>query len=218
MVKMSATENEAFERLIHDTARDEGAALSDLDKALIRVGLSSAVVSLDREAIRETVGQAFSHGASPVQIQEVISVISGLGVHSLMTSAVIIIEEARAAGYDLSGPLTEDQQKLWDERVGDDPFWFGMEQELPGFLNAMLRLSETQFDAFFSYCSVPWTNATVKARTKELLAMASDAMPAHRFMAGFRLHLANAVKLGAGRRALLEALELARQTPPHRGA
>jgi len=105
----------------------------------------------------------------------------------------------------------------WAARVGEDPFWSAMEDELPGFLRAMLRLSPFQFDAFFDYCAVPWKSGLVRARVKELLAMASDATPAHLFMPGFRLHLANAISLGAGRRAIDECIELAACAPPHVG-
>jgi hypothetical protein len=42
-------------------------------------------------------------------------------------------------------------------------------------------------------------------------------MPSHRFMPGFRLHLANAIKLGAGRRALEDCLQLAADAPLHVG-
>lgn len=209
---------DAFRDLIRAATSDDGPSLTDLDRSLLRAGLASSVPSLNRAAVRQTVAEAFAAGATPQQLQEVVSVVSGLGVHSLMISAVVIVEEAHRAGYDLATPLDPDEQRLWDKRVGHDPFWHAMEAELPGFLRAMLRLSSDQFEAFFEYCAVPWKSGTVKARTKELLALASDAMPAHRFMPGFRLHLANAVKLGAGRIALLESLELARQAPTHCGA
>jgi hypothetical protein len=57
----------------------------------------------------------------------------------------------------------------------------------------------------------------VRARVKELLAMACDATPAHVFMPGFRLHLANAISLGASRQAIDECIELAALAPPHIG-
>jgi hypothetical protein len=139
--------------------------------------------------------------------------VSGLGVHSLMVTAVSI---ARAAGLEASS-LTPEEQALWDKHVGGDPFWIAFEAELPGFLRAMLKLSPDQFIAFFGYCAVPWKSGQVRAKLKELIAMACDATPAHRFGPGFRLHLGNAVKLGVGRRAVMETLDIAAATPPHEG-
>jgi hypothetical protein len=128
-----------------------------------------------------------------------------------------VVDQARSYGFSIADTLTAGQQQLWDKYVGDDPFWIGFEQELPGFLRSMLLLSSDQFKAFFDYCAVPWKGGTVRARIKELTAMACDASPSHRFLPGFRLHLANAVALGAGRLALEQALAVAADSPVHDG-
>jgi hypothetical protein len=47
--------------------------------------------------------------------------------------------------------------------------------------------------------------------------MAGDATPSHRYLPGMRLHLANAVRRGAGRTAILHALDLAAEAPAHPG-
>jgi alkylhydroperoxidase/carboxymuconolactone decarboxylase family protein YurZ len=168
---------------------------------------------LDHDQINAAIAAAMAEGATPAQIQEIVSLVSGLGVHSLMATAVPI---ARAAGLEVS-PFTPEQQALWDRHVGSDPFWNAFETEFPGFLGAMLRLSADQFTAFFDYCAVPWKSGQVRAKLKELIAMACDATPTHRFGPGFRLHLGNAIKLGAGGRAVTEALDIAAAAPMHVG-
>ncbi|MCY1311013.1 hypothetical protein D9M70_612650 [compost metagenome] len=92
-----------------------------------------------------------------------------------------------------------------------------MEQQVPGFLDALLRQSPEAFEAFFKYCAVPWKTAALRAYLKELISLAVDAAPSHRFMPGLRLHLANAVQLGVGRKAILQALAIAADAPLHRG-
>lgn len=191
----------------------DGAPLDPMEIALIRLGLSASVTALNRDAVRTSIDEAAKAGATAAQMQEVVSLVSGLGVHSLMATAVPI---ALAAQVE-SAQFTPEQQMLWEKYVGNDPFWSDFETELPHFLGAMLRLSSEQFIAFFEYCSVPWKSGQVRARLKELIAMACDATPAHRFAPGFRLHLRNALKLGAGRLAVMKALELAAETPPHEG-
>lgn len=176
------------------------------------------MTSLDRSALEDAVASAFANGATPLQVQEVIALVSGLGVHSLMISAVTVLEIAREHGLcPVSDSLDDERKALWDMYVGDDPFWAGFDKELPGFLKAMLILSPDTFTGFFVYCAVPWKIGTVPARTKELIALASDATPAHRFAPGFRIHLNNAIKLGCGRTEILETLDLAAAVPPHRG-
>lgn len=194
----------------------DGEPLDSVGVSLIELGVAVSVTSLDRKLIERTIASAFAAGASAQQIQEVVSLVSGLGVHSLMIAAPMIL--AQSGEVDgRARPLDPRQKALWDQYVGTDPFWAEFEGELPGFLDAMLRLSSEQFVAFFDYCAVPWRSGSVPAQIKELIAMASDATPTHRFLPGFRIHLRNAIKLGAGRAAILSALDIAAAGPVHVG-
>lgn len=195
-----------------------GEALNAQDAALITLAASVSATALDRGAIGASIRQVLDAGASVAQVQEIIALASGLGVHSLMVSAVSVLEEAAARGLaDPDAPLDPERQRLWDRHVGTDPFWEGFSQELPGFLEAMLRLSPDIFAGFFEYCAIPWRSGTVRARVKELAALACDAAPSHRFRPGFRVHLKNAIKLGVGRTAIFQALDIAAAAPEHRG-
>lgn len=214
---MACVDPDTLEHLLERAGASEGEALSEQERAFVSLGLATSLPCLNSAAIEEAVAQAFRVGASPTQVQEILSLVSGLGVHSLMASAAVVVRQARAAGHSLDDMFTPQQQALWDARVGDDPFWATMEAELPGFLRSMLLLSADQFEAFFDYCAVPWKMGTVRARVKELVALATDAMPGHVFMPGFRLHLRNAVKLGVGRQAIRECVAMAQETPAHIG-
>jgi alkylhydroperoxidase/carboxymuconolactone decarboxylase family protein YurZ len=195
-----------------------GEPLESLAAALVTLAAAVSVTALDRVAVNAAIVQAFDAGASVAQIQEVIALASGLGVHSLMVSSVAVLDEAARRGLvDPETPLDPERQQLWERHVGDDPFWQGFAAELPGFLEAMLRLSPDIFTGFFAYCAIPWKSGTVRARIKELAALACDAAPSHRFRAGFRVHLKNAIKLGVGRTAIFQALDIAAAAPNHRG-
>jgi alkylhydroperoxidase/carboxymuconolactone decarboxylase family protein YurZ len=195
----------------------EGEPMSAMEAALLRLGLAVSVTSLDRFIIRSRIGEALALGASVTQVQEVVSLVSGLGVHSLMVSAVDIVEQAALAGQEIDQAFDDRRARLWAQHIGDDPFWSAFDRETPGFLRALLLLSPDQFVAFIDYCAVPWKSGSVRARLKELIAMASDATPTHRFLPGFKLHLANALALGAGRAAIMQALDIAAAAPPHVG-
>lgn len=197
---------------------DEGAPLDELSTALISLAVAVSVTLLDRQLIESEVAAAFDAGASMEQVQEIIALSSGLGVHSLMASAVTVFNEAIRRGLLAEGaPLDENRQALWEKYVGNDPFWVAFSDHVPGFLDAMLRLSPDIFVGFFEYCAIPWKSGTVRARVKELAALACDATPSHRFAPGFRAHLSNAIKLGVGRKAIMQALEIAVQAPGHSG-
>ena len=71
-----------------------GEPLDPLPAALIRLGVAASVTCLDRTAIIGTVEGAFDAGASVQQVQEIMALVSGLGVHSLMASAPAVLKSA----------------------------------------------------------------------------------------------------------------------------
>lgn len=195
----------------------EGDALDELDAALIRLGVRASVTSLDPPGMEHGIRAALDAGATPEQVHETLVVVSGLGVHTLMEGSQLVTQVLREQGRSLDGPLDDERGALRARLQGDDPFWSDFEREVPGFLEALLRLSPEAYEAFFTYCQVPWRTGAVSGRLKELVSMASDATPAHRYLPGMRLHLANAVRRGAGRSAILHALDIAADAPAHRG-
>lgn len=196
----------------------EGAELDPFAEALIRLGLAASVTALDPAAFEIAVAAAFDAGATVAQVHEIVVLVSGLGVHSLMlTSAPLVEAAARHGLIDPGEPLDPERQALWARHVGDDPFWAAFSAELPGFLEALLRLSPHTFAAFFAYCALPWQSGQIRGWIKELVALACDVSSTHCFAPGFRVHLANAIALGTGRRAIAAALSLAEAAPRHPG-
>ena len=191
----------------------EGQPLDARARSLITLAVTVSVTSLNPDAMDAGIEACLDQRIEPEAVQEIIALVSGLGVHSLMEGSRRL---AHRVGYTAL-PLDEASQALWDRRIGDDPYWVAMEAEMPGFLRGLMALSSDGFDAFFQYCAVPWKTRRVTALTKELAAMACDASVSHRYRAGLRLHLLNAVKLGAGRLAVLETLDLAAAAPLHDG-
>jgi alkylhydroperoxidase/carboxymuconolactone decarboxylase family protein YurZ len=196
----------------------DGEPLDALGAALVTLAVSASVTALDRPAVASAIAKSFNAGATVGQVQEILALASGLGVHTLMVTATAVLEAANERGLiDAGAPLDFERQALWDRHVGTDPFWNGFSPELPGFLEAMLRLSPDIFTGFFEYCAIPWRSGTVRARIKELAALACDAAPSHRFRPGFRVHLKNAIALGIGRQSIMQALDIAAAAPEHRG-
>ncbi len=196
----------------------DGEPLDPLGIALVTLATCASVTALDRTTTNIAIGRCFDAGATIEQVQEILALSSGLGVHTLMMTASAVLETASARGLiNVHIPFDAERQELWDRHVGNDPFWTDFSVELPGFLEAMLRLSPDIFTGFFEYCAIPWRSGTVRARIKELAALACDAAPSHRFRPGFRVHLKNAIALGVGRRAIMQALDIATAAPAHRG-
>lgn len=221
MIELSDIRAEAL-RLLVDV--EPGNQLVPLSAELIAFAVAISVSSLDEAVACTHAKRAMELGASKSQLHEAALLVSGLGVHSLFVGTRLIenLSSGQRAGDSSSperhdAPLDAQRQQLWDQWVGNDRFWKGFEVQVPGFLNDLLHASPAGFDAFFRYCAVPWQDPQLDPVCKELMAMASDATPTHRFLPGMRLHLHNALKLGAGSRAILQALDIGAQAPPHSG-
>ncbi|WP_308251934.1 carboxymuconolactone decarboxylase family protein [Pseudonocardia sp. KRD291] len=203
------------EALLADAAPGED--LDGVAAALIKLAVHASVSALDPDGIDREIRSALDAGATAAQVHETLVVVSGLGVHSLMEGSRRVLAAVAERGDGSTEPLDEERITLRDRMQGDDRYWEAFEKEVPGFLDALLRLSPQAYQAFFDYCAVPWRTGAVRARVKELMSMATDATPTHRYLPGMRLHLANSVKLGVGRTAILHALDIAAAAPLHPG-
>ncbi|MES2172001.1 MAG: carboxymuconolactone decarboxylase family protein [Actinomycetota bacterium] len=70
--------------------------LSPLTKELIYIAFDTAATHLYRVGLKLHIENALGYGATPQQILEVMEIASVIGVHSVMTSAPILLEEVAA--------------------------------------------------------------------------------------------------------------------------
>ncbi|MBD1587909.1 carboxymuconolactone decarboxylase family protein [Pseudomonas typographi] len=197
---------------------EEGDGLSARTRALINLAVHVSPATLAMKGSEHFMRMALAEGSTVEQVHEVLLLVSGLGVHTLMAGTTLMGRLLRQWGDPMmSSALDARKLALVQKYVGDDPYWDTVEQAFPGFIDSLLRLSSEGFEAFFVYCAVPWKGGALRGLTKELISVAVDATPSHRFMPGIRLHVSNALKLGAGRKALLQALEIAANSPVHPG-
>lgn len=196
----------------------EGAGLTPADSALIRLALALSPTCLNPAAIKIAGADALAAGVPGRALHEVAVLVSALGVHTLMAASGPLARLRAAAGEPvLSAPLSPEQTAIRDRRIGADRYWQRFETAVPDFLDPLLRQSPPAFEAFFDYCALPWRDRTLSALQMELISLAVDACLTHRFGPGFRLHLDNALNLGAGRAAIIATLDLAAAAPAHDG-
>ncbi|PBC47908.1 hypothetical protein CJ179_13500 [Rhodococcus sp. ACS1] len=195
----------------------DGAGLDEQTRVLTHIAVRAVATTMDVAGTGRYIEEALDLGLDAAQIQEALTVVSGLGVHTLFESSRQLASAVRRRNGGEDAPLDQTQQNLWDRHIGTDPYWQRMEAELPGFFDALLRMSPETFVAFFDYCAVPWKSRALRAVTKELISLAADSTPTHRYKPGFLLHLRNALDLGAGARSIREVLEISAAAPEHRG-
>jgi alkylhydroperoxidase/carboxymuconolactone decarboxylase family protein YurZ len=195
---------------------EEGQPLDPLTADFVELAIRATPTVLDGPGLTAAAEAALDAGATPQQIHEAIVFVAGIGLHTMIEGTrrlnAILAERQDPL---LSEPLDPGRQALLDEHVGDRMGAF--EDAVPGFFDGLVRISPTAFEGFFAYRSLPWLEPTIDPLTKELMAIAVDAVPSHRFLPTLRLHVLKALELGAGSAAILATLDLAAAAPSHPG-
>lgn len=195
----------------------EGDPLDVVTAALVSLGVRATATALDVDGVRIAVERALDLGATPAEVHGTLVLVSGIGVHTLMAGSAIVAAALRERGAFDDGPLDARRQALWDAHVGGSSYWGSVEVRFPGFLDGLLRQSPEAFAAYFAYCAVPAQTGDLRPLTRELVSLAADATSSHRFLPGLLLHVDGAVRCGAGRRQVREALDIAASAPEHQG-
>jgi alkylhydroperoxidase/carboxymuconolactone decarboxylase family protein YurZ len=194
----------------------DGEPLDWMSRALIEYGVRMCMSCLDVEGATGWAERALDAGATPDQLAEILLFVSGVGTHALIEGS-----RSLAGLLDRRGeprPERDDtRQELWDRYRADGSYWRTFEVRVPGFLDSLLRLYPDGFAAFMEFGAAPARTGHVDLLVKELIAIAADATPTHRYLPGLRAHLDNAIRLGVGRTAVLEVLDIAAAAPEHRG-
>lgn len=189
----------------------EGEDLDPLQAMLIDFALHASPMAMDTAGARDRMERALAAGATAEQLQEVLALVSGMGAHAYFDNARTL---ARLTEPEVGrGAFDAERQEIWDRRIGESGYWTTMHEEIPGFLEALLWLSPSGFVSFLDYVGAPFRTRAVPTLTKELIGMAADACPAHVYLPGMRMHLRNAVEMGAGQAAVWHTMRIAAASP-----
>mgnify|MGYP003386878939 FL=1 len=97
--------------------------------------------------------------------------------------------------------LTPRQQELKAEFIKNRVYW-------GNFWSDVLELDSEFFSAYTKFSSVPAKNNALDPKVREFLYIAIDASTTHLYMPGLKIHIQNALALGATRDEIMEVLEL----------
>jgi alkylhydroperoxidase/carboxymuconolactone decarboxylase family protein YurZ len=184
--------------------------------ALVEFAIRATPTVLHGPELTTTAAAALDAGVTPEQLHEALMFVSGIGLHSVIEGTRRLGDLFAERDEDLvTRPLDADRQALLDRYVDDSMARF--EAAVPGFFETLARVSPSAFEGFFAYRSLPWQDPLLDPLTKELMAIAVDAVPSHRFLPTLRLHVLRAIELGAGSAAILATLDLAAAAPDHPG-
>ena len=193
----------------------EGRGLDEQTAALVAFAVAATPTTLDRAGMEQHAGGALDAGATFDELTEAMLLASAIGLHGLHEAPQVLraLAEARSAPF----PAHTEETVSYRDRLLADPYWQRLDAQLPGFLDSMLRLDAPAFKLFVDYVGIPWRTGTLAAKTKELIYVAIDTMPSHRYLPGMRFHIENALALGATRQELLDVLDISAAAGPPRG-
>jgi len=97
--------------------------------------------------------------------------------------------------------LSKRQQAIKGTFVENRGYWSEIWDQI-------LHLSPDYFEAYTELSSVPWTHGVLEPKVKEFMYIAADASTTHLYNAGTRIHIQNALRLGATVDEVFEVLQL----------
>jgi alkylhydroperoxidase/carboxymuconolactone decarboxylase family protein YurZ len=171
-------------------------------REFIYIAADAAATHLYEPGIRRHVRAALELGASAAEVMEVLELTSTLGIHACNIGIPVLIEVLTEEGLrDGPAPLSPRQEQLKAEFTASRGYWHE-------FWDGLLELDEELFAAYLAFSAVPWRTGVLEPKVKELVYVAFDAAATHLYVPGLKLHMRNAVRLGASSGEIIEVLEI----------
>lgn len=171
-------------------------------KEFIYITLNVSTTHMHEPALRLHIANALRLGASAAEIMEVFQIIAILGIHSVMLSMPILVEEAQASGRDINvTQLSSRQTAIKAKFEASRGYW-------PPSWDAIVALAPDFFEAFEDLGAVPREQGAIEPKVRELILIAVDASTTHLWASGVRTHTRAALRHGATVEEIVEVLAL----------
>jgi alkylhydroperoxidase/carboxymuconolactone decarboxylase family protein YurZ len=188
-----------YEELAARSIRD--GPLDSKTAELVSLAAHAACTTLHGPGIRRHVGRAFDEGATVPEVMDVLEMISSIGVHSVTEGVPLLVEEAGLPD-DATESEQAEKERIKEAFEADRGYWDELWEEL-------LQLDHEYFEAYLNYSAHPWRNGPLDPVVREFVVVAADASTNHLYLPGLRIHIRNALDLGATREEVLAVIEIA---------
>lgn len=101
----------------------------------------------------------------------------------------------------MNNKFTDSQLERKNSFIRVNGYWNDVWDEL-------LLLDEDFFEVYSDFCSVPWKTGVLEPKIKELINIAISSSPTHLSVPATRIHIQNALRLGATSEEILEVLKV----------
>lgn len=185
----------------------EGSALTPKERALILLCLDATATQLDTARLPQRIDDARSTGASDPEIVAVLHLTSLIGCHSIAIGGTILQEVLVERGESADArSLTTDQEEVVHQFETSGPWPRPMSDKL----RAVMLQDTEHFVAMQAYINEAYSNPDfISPRMAHLVCIAIDGAPTHLYEPGLRVHIREALHLGATVAEITEVLQLA---------
>ncbi|KAF2453164.1 carboxymuconolactone decarboxylase [Lineolata rhizophorae] len=180
---------------------------------LVHLAVCAAATHLHVPGVRAHVRAALRAGASPAEVVETLELTSTLGIHACNVGVPLLMQVLRERGEAVPGEGAAEEDKT---ATATDPYRARLKADFVanrgywhGFWEEFLALDPEFFEGYVRYSSLPWQTGPLEPRYKELVYCAFDCAATHLYAPGLKVHMHNALDLGATREQVAEVLEIA---------
>lgn len=172
-------------------------------KELLYIAIDSSITHMYEPGLRVHIRNALRLGATRDEIMEVYQLTSSIGAHAVTMGVPALLDAMQQSGMaDVTArPLTERQERLKAAFIANRGYWSPL-------WDGVLALAPDFFEAYGEFSSVPWKTGSLEPKVRELVYIAVNTAATHLYEPGTRIHMANALTLGATPDEIMEVLAL----------
>lgn len=189
---------------IRDTSQHK-TRLTPKVQEFIYLAVAASTTHIHVPGVRAHVKAAIALGATPDEIMEVIGLTYLVGIHTVTLGAPILQELIEELGIESdeteSRDLEKDRARIKESFIKQRGFWTDT-------WNPLLELDPHFFAAYTEFSSLPSKTNVLEPKVRELVTCAFDAATTHLYGRGTKIHMRNALQLGATPGEIMEMLEI----------
>ncbi|OGE54877.1 hypothetical protein PENARI_c005G02786 [Penicillium arizonense] len=173
----------------------------------ICIAVATCTTHIHGPAIRCHIHAARAIGATADEIMDVIGLTQLVGIHTVTLGAPILQELIEEEGITIkpegvdSDELDRERQRIKNDFIGARGFWTDT-------WNPFLDLDPVFFEAYSRFSANASSCQRLEPKHRELIVCAFDVATTHLYGRGTKIHMRNALRLGATPDEIMEMLEI----------
>jgi alkylhydroperoxidase/carboxymuconolactone decarboxylase family protein YurZ len=177
--------------------------LSPKVQEFIYIAVAASTTTIHEFAVKAHIAAAIRCGATTDEIFEVIGLTYLVGIHTVTLGAPILLELMEELGIvrEASDELNSERERIRQNFIAQRGFW-------PETFNPLLELDPHYFEAYTDFSGLPSKTNVLEPKVREIVTCAFDAATTHLYHRGTKIHMRNALKLGATPDEIMEMLEI----------